>query len=573
MTHRDSLEQLKEKQVIGEIDLHFASAIADLDPDCALAPYAAALVSSITRDGDSCLDPRNAGLRQRYAESKVDLPEPDAWISQLRTSPLIGSPDTETRTPLMLDNSGRLYLYRFWKSQKVIADRIRELLNSPVRSRANTRDMFEQIAPDQHEKALQAAEAAAMNRFCVISGGPGTGKTTLVASIVMLLVELELVDHRRIVFVAPTGKAASRLQESLALRFRNLRHAGTNQPIAQVRTVHRWLIEDRSSVKPPQLLVIDECSMVDLSLMARVMQAIGPDTRIILLGDASQLASVLPGSVFGDLCQSASDPDSPLRDCVVELTKNWRFPETSQIGKLATSIRNGDEDAVLSLLHAADGDMIEWNRMPDDTAIRNLAQQTARKHFIPLVRELKDRKSVDSSAFGPLRVLCGHRRGRFGSDYFNSVVERELQDEHIAHQTGELYPGRLLIVSRNDRRSGLSNGDTGIVLRGGGGLRIWFPELHDDDGSTRVVAESRLPSHESYYALTIHRSQGSEYDEIVVIPGPADSSVLSREVLYTAMTRARKRIVVHAGEEALRLCIRRRTSRSSGLKDMLAGRS
>ncbi|MCY3972072.1 MAG: AAA family ATPase, partial [Acidobacteria bacterium] len=312
-------------------------------------------------------------------------------------------------------------------------------------------------------------------------------------------------------------------------------------------------------------LVVDECSMADLQLMVRLATALPEGCRLILLGDADQLASVEPGSVFSDLCR-AGDAGA-LAHCVTTLTKNYRFETQSDIGRLARAVVGGDADRALAVLRGGGDARTRLHPLEGETAFDAFARESAGKWTAHMTKLQKNPMGADP--FPAERVLCSHRRGPFGTDRFNRLVERRLAE--AGHRTGhdEFYVGRPIIVSRNDRQTNLSNGDTGVVVPGDSGQpRVWFPDL-DRDGERYLVSPARLPQHESFFALTVHRAQGSEYDDLVFMPGDAASRVNTRELFYTAVTRARETVTVMAGRDAVRAGVLRTTSRATGLLDRL----
>ena len=581
------LDELVRQGHLADVDRHFGVMAADLDARGGTeVAVAAALASAWSRGGHACLSlPEVAG--QAWPESGgAPLPSLDAWLEALAASPVVAGPGTQERRPLVLDRHGRLYLERFWAAERETAAGLLDLAEAsepapPGLDAALDRLFPRSDFPDDRPRA--AARAALRHRLCVVSGGPGTGKTTTVARVVALLVDRGVAAPDRIALAAPTGKAAARLQEAVQRGMREER-AGRAALVAEVprmeafpataSTVHRLLARAGDGPLPVDALILDEASMVDLTLMARVLGALPAGARLVLLGDASQLASVQPGSVFADLCRAGRGA-LPLASCVTELVHNWRFGETGGIGRVAAATVAGEAGAVLAALREPSGDAGDTARLrplADPAAFARLATRLADERFAPSVEDAGREAGPDAGAGSalPFRVLCAHRVGPFGAERFNTLVERRLRARGVAPMRDRFYPGRPILVTRNDARTGLSNGDTGVVVRAAdGSTRVWFPELRGEDGGPRLVSPARLPPHESFFALTVHRAQGSEYDEVAMVLGPADSRVATRELLYTAVTRARRRVIVHGSEESVAAAVERVTERSSGLHDAL----
>ena len=629
------LDTLHGEGHLVDIDLHFGRLIAELDggggPEL---PLAAALASAWTRDGHACLALSEVAGRDwpRTGAGAVQLPALEPWIEALDASPLVARPGDGERCPLVLDGHGRLYLERLRTAEQAVADGLRRLAGDdagvdPEGLDAASGDRTPESGPRPEPEGLDAAldrlfpgtapgdrprtaaRIAVCRRLCVVSGGPGTGKTTTAAAIVALFIELGLAAPARIALAAPTGKAAARLQEAVRGQRRALlsRAPALEGFEARATTVHRWLGHRAREGSGTDVLILDEGSMVDLTLMARVLRALPDGARLVLLGDASQLASVQPGSVFADLCRAGAGDEgagnepvprppaaldrepaiphggiakrprqrSPLASCVVELVRNWRFDEGGGIGRLAAAIVRGDAPAAVAALRDPSDTAVELHPLPDAAAFERLALRFADEHFAPALREALALCEPPAEGAGPLssfRVLCAHRIGSFGAERFNRSVERRLRTLGLVRTHDAFYPGRPILVTRNDPRTRLSNGDTGVVLRDAAGrAQVWFPELEDAEGGPRLVPPARLPPHESFFALTVHRAQGSEYEEVAVAPGPADSRVVTRELLYTAVTRARRRVVVYGAAESVAAAVERPTERSSGLCDALAG--
>ena len=581
------LDELWRQGHIADIDRHFGAMVADLDGSGgAEVSIAAALASASSRGGHACLALPDVAGRAWPEPGDAPLPDLDAWLEVLAASPVVAGAGAEERRPLVLDRHGRLYLERFWAAERETAAGVLALASAVLPSPAGLDGALHRLLPESafpDARPRAAARAALRHRLCVVSGGPGTGKTTTVAAVVALFVELGLADPHRIALAAPTGKAAARLQEAVQQEMREERagRAALVQEVvrleefaAEASTVHRLLARARGGPLPVDALILDEASMVDLTLMARVLAALPDGARLVLLGDASQLASVQPGAVFADLCRAGRGAP-PLASCVTELVHNWRFREAGGIGRVAAATVAGDAGAVLAALREASGDAAgtaELRPLADPAAFERLATRLADERFGPAVEDARrgDGPESGTGRAQPFRVLCAHRVGPFGADRFNRLVERRLRARGLAPGHDAFYPGRPILVTRNDARTGLSNGDTGVVVRDEGGTaRVWFPELRGEGGGPRLVSPARLPPHESFFALTVHRAQGSEYDEVAVVLGPADSRVATRELLYTAVTRARRRVVVHGSEESVAAAVDRMTERSSGLHDAL----
>ena len=581
------LDELCRQGHIADIDRHFGAMVADLDgnggPE---VPVAAALASAWSRGGHACLSLPDVAGHAWPEPGDAPLPDLDAWLEALAASPVVAGAGESERRPLVLDPHGRLYLDRFWTAEHDTAAGILGLAAAVVAEPAGLEPALDRLFPESafpDARPRAAARAALRHRLCVVSGGPGTGKTTTAAAVVALFVELGLADPRRIALAAPTGKAAARLQEAVQQEMREARagRAALVEEVprlgefaAEASTVHRLLARARGGPLPVDALILDEASMVDLTLMARVLAALPDGARLVLLGDASQLASVQPGAVFADLCRAGRGA-APLASCVTELVHNWRFREASGIGRVAAAAVAGDAGGVLAALREASGDAAATARLrplADPAAFERLAARLADERFAPAVEEARRGGGPVSGAghAQPFRVLCAHRVGPYGAERFNRLVERRLRARGLAPAHDAFYPGRPILVTRNDTRTGLSNGDTGVVVRDEDGrTRVWFPELRGEGGGPRLVSPARLPPHESFFALTVHRAQGSEYDEVAVVLGPSDSRVATRELLYTAVTRARRRVVVHGSEESVAAAVERVTERSSGLPDAL----
>ena len=580
------VDALLEHRHIEDIDQHFAALLAErAGRDEEALALAAAILSRHIRGGHTCIDLNEiAGKRwpgkPGAKAGNIMLPGFEDWLGRLVENSAVARVDGATSQPLVLDGAGRLYLNRMWRREKLAAVRLRELAERETSVSTDLEAALDDLFVKDDSRLVlprRAAHIAASRYLCCISGGPGTGKTYTVANIIMALIRTGQTEASDIAFAAPTGKAAARLQEATRESLRKM-HGGESLPeelAVEVGTIHRWLMKSDAERGLADVLIIDEASMVDIHLMSRVLKALPAGARLILLGDSHQLSSVEPGSVFADICGAAMGPHSPLRHCVVNLEHNWRFDAESAIGRLAGTIKAGDADATVRALEDPDTDSIRFENLSGGTGLDALAERFTAAHYAPMVKHFQSLADARQLAtmehpFRHFMALCSHRRGPSGSERFNRRVERNLLRRGLISGKEEFYIGRPIIVTRNDHRGRLANGDTGIVVNSGeAGAKVWFPDLREADGSVRLVTPQRLPPHESFHALTVHRSQGSEYDEVAVIPGPAESPVNTRELLYTAVTRARNRVVVHGEREAIKAATERETSRSTGLRDAL----
>ncbi|MBI5277366.1 MAG: AAA family ATPase [Burkholderiales bacterium] len=416
---------------------------------------------------------------------------------KLLASGVAGTPELPRSFPLVVDGEGRVYLHRYFDYEVRLARRL-------------------------------TAAKAQPGGLRVISGGPGTGKTTMVVKLLEQMFSEQ--PDTRVALAAPTGKAAARMTEAIH---------------REASTIHRLLryhpkggfAHHRDNPLAIDLLVVDEASMLDLALATHLLEAVPPTARVVLLGDKDQLAAVESGAVFAEL--------SSMPDVATWLTTSYRFAADSGIGRLARDINAGDAETAIGWLRGAEGEVV-WR----DTA--NPAQGYA-VYFEAVQRDPRDVAAVHA-AFSRFRVLCATRSGPQGVEAINEALEP---------QRTRWYAGRPVMVTVNDYTLKLFNGDIGIALPDEqGDLLVWFP---DGTGGWRATAPARMPLHETAFAMTVHKSQGSEFDDVLVLLPRHASAVLTRELLYTAVTRARKHVTLVATEEALRGAIEHKVERASGL--------
>ncbi|HAJ27316.1 MAG TPA: exodeoxyribonuclease V subunit alpha [Syntrophus sp. (in: bacteria)] len=615
------LDQLYRHQYLSALDLHFARFIQGLTGDDAPnVALAAALVSRWRGDGHICLDlsvPAGKILLPG-TDNPVRCPELDRWRQTLSESPVAGRPGEWK--PLILAGT-RLYLYRYWEYENKLATILKQRMEAdlPAFDECRLRESLDRLFPPpvydgdtdgrlgfdiRIDWQKVAAFTAFAKSFSVISGGPGTGKTFTVAKILALLSEQNGGKPLRIALTAPTGKAAARMQEAIQEAKSTLpcpEAVKAALPVA-ASTIHRLLGSvpharhhryHKDNLLPVDVVVVDEGSMIDLALLSRLVQAIPDSARLIMLGDKDQLASVEAGAVFGDIChtgrRTAYSPAfaeicrrltgesiplqgegrfvPPAADCHVELFRNYRFHAGSGIAAASRAVNDGDGPEALNIMKAAPAGDARWQTLPSPEALYKSLDNTLTKAFAGYL-DTTDPQDV-FGRFNLLRILCVLREGPYGIGHINDLVEEILHRRKIIRRDTPWYFGRPVMVTRNDYSARLYNGDIGIVLpdpEGQNEPRVFFPA---PEGTFRKILPSRLGSYETVFAITVHKSQGSEFDRVLCLLPDRDAPLLTRELIYTALTRARKDVTVWGREDVFLKAVSRRIERSSGLRDAL----
>ncbi len=508
--------------------------------------------------------------RQGVVATPLPAAVPASEWAALQELPVVGQ--AGEYKPLIIEH-GHIWLNRYWQYEHQLACNLAARLHQriEVETPADTLSQtLNQWFPDS-ETALQkqAIERAAHTPFLIISGGPGTGKTTTVTRLLCLLVGELGVNPDRILLAAPTGKAAMRMQEAIrqAKTSLNLATKLAERIPEQGKTLHRLLgyIPGKVGFRhhahnplPADVVIVDEASMIDISLMAHLFAAVRPDARLILLGDKDQLASVETGSVFRDMC-AQDNQAHPLDAHLIVLEKSWRFTAGGGIGLLAAAVRDRQGTRMQTLLEEpADG--IHWT----ETARLELEylEQVWGDYLAAVHAWQHDTTSLPNlfAAFNAFRLLSPLRKGPLGTEQLNQhiskLLARSLPNPSVSGQSsGQWYAGRPVMVTENDYRQNLFNGDIGITLPSSDGvLRVWFAE----SGGFRPIATVRLPAHETAWAMTIHKSQGSEFGRVLlVLPDNEDAQILGRELLYTGITRARHRLDIMGRQAVLQAALQR----------------
>jgi exodeoxyribonuclease V alpha subunit len=582
------LKTFNDGLLLTSADLHVATRLGALggeDDERVLLAVAAAVRA--VRRGSVCL-----ALGQAAGEApELPWPDPVAWTDALRSSPLVDL------GVLRLDGE-LLYLDRYHRLETQVRDDLvaRASQPPPLVDEARLAAAIARVRGGRaSDEQMAAAESAVRGWTTILTGGPGTGKTTTVARVLALLADQALGRGERlsVALSAPTGKAASRLQEAVVGELSGLSGPdGTPEAAGLIGrpqgvTLHRLLgwrpdnatrfKHDRANRLKHDVVVVDESSMVELTMMARLLEALRPDSRLLLVGDPRQLTSVGAGAVLGDLVRGySSSDDSSGASPVVELTTNFRSER--DIESLAEALRGPaggepDADDVLEVLRTPSDQVSFVEAATDDeiiAAIRPTAVEAALR-----VRERADAEDAVGAldALDRHRLLCAHREGPFGVHRWNALVERWLAEEAgpdaVADLSGRWYLGRPLLVTNNDYALDVYNGETGVVVRRGDRRRVFVAGA----GATglRDFAPGRLDAVETMHAMTIHKAQGSQADEVTVLLPEEGSRLLTRELFYTAVTRAKEHVRVVGTEAAVRTAITRQARRASGLRQRLLG--
>lgn len=607
------LAEAQRLRLLRSLDVQFARMLATpAEPALMLA---SACLSADAGAGHVCLpvalltparlfDGRRPMLAQQ-AWLRAGSPSLDEWQQLLASSAVS---DGSRPTPLVLDNQ-RLYLQRMWRHECEVA----QFFNRPRPPVAGDETTISAVLARYFPGGGSvidwqkiAVAVAITHQVALISGGPGTGKTSTVAKLLAALLQLSAGGCARMLMAAPTGKAAARLSESLgmALQRMGLDEEQKQRLPHEAITLHRLLgalpnsQRMRYHSRNPlhvDILIIDEASMVDLPMMANVITALPQQARVIFLGDRCQLSSVEAGAVLGDICQFAEAGYSPTRraelarltgftlpagaggggygvaDSLCLLRKNYRFDEGSGIGRLANAINTGDVKDALAILNSGTAADVAYKLLRETADYQRMLNDCVEgyRDYLTRVRN-HDVPAAILNAFNRFRLLCALREGPFGVAGLNECIELALSRAGlIALGNAEHnYAGRPVMIVRNVPSLGLYNGDIGILLWDGEQtLRVHFSL---PNGGVKVVPLSRLPEHETAFAMTVHKSQGSEFHHTAVALPNQIFQVLTRELLYTAVTRAHTWLSLYATDEVLQHAIATKTQRRSGLIERLA---
>lgn len=509
---------------------------------------AAVLVNYLTLQGHSCVDLALQAEQPfpplEISEITVDCPPLTTWLTTLQNCSVVGQPGVYA--PLVLDKT-RLYLYRYWQYEQ-------QLLQS-------IQDRCQQPPVDLTLSTSPRVQYILSRHFAMLSGGPGSGKTTFIFKLLAALLQHQ---QCRIALTAPTGKATLRLQQLLSAQLHEI-----NPSAVTTATLHRLLGSQLHTPYfhynahhplPYDVVIVDEASRVDLALMAKLAQAIPLSARWILVGDPDQLTSIATGSVFSDLCQ-ATLHNQALNAHKVSLTQNYRVHAESGIHALAQAINAGEAEQAMQLLKSNDYDDIHWQGVHHPTLER--LTEPILKGFTPYLTAETPQQAL--AAFEHFRVISPLRQGPYGVIALNQWIEQLLQAKGLIQLNYHWYVGRPLMITGNDYQLNLFNGDSGVLWWGFEDhhqIQAYFPSV---DAQPLCFWPQRLPEHETAYALTIHKSQGSEFDELLIILPDNAAWVLTRELIYTAVTRARRRLTIWGSEQVFKTAVSKQVHRTSGI--------
>ncbi|MGW7681762.1 exodeoxyribonuclease V subunit alpha [Kribbella sp. NPDC054772] len=575
LTAAGRLRDFNQAGVLVAADVHVAtrltSMLGETDESVALA---CALVVRAVRAGSVCLDLTE--IREEVGPDGADLdwPDPDQWLAAVAASSLLAAPQ-----PLRLEGT-LLYFDRYWREEEQVEQDLRRRSAQPAPAIADEDALqagLSRLFPGtSYDEQRIAAETAARQWTTVLTGGPGTGKTTTVAALLALLAEqAEKAGQRQpwIALTAPTGKAAARLEEAVRGEIRNRLSDVDTARLGDfhARTLHMLLgrrpdsstrfRHNRDNRLPHDIVVVDETSMVSLTMMARLLEAVRPDARLILVGDPDQLASIEAGAVLADLVEGLVAGGHTQ---AAELRTSHRFG--SEIGDLALAVHENRPDDVLAVLRGG-GERVTFIEDEDP-------REVLRSALLPdalAIREAADAGDADAAlaALQRHRLLCAHRDGPWGVTHWNRTIERWITEETEDPLWDNWYVGRPILVTANDYGLGIYNGELGVtVRRPDGSLRVYI----DSTRGRLDFSPGRLGNVDTMHAMTIHKAQGSQAAEVTVLLPGEDSRLLTRELFYTAVTRAQDQVRISGSEATVRMALDHRALRATGLRQRLARR-
>ncbi|HGJ5891121.1 MAG TPA: exodeoxyribonuclease V subunit alpha [Arsenophonus apicola] len=607
------LKRAAELNLFNSLDVQLAIRLVENENPLLLLIFA--LLSAETRAGHVCLFIDKLQPLYLFEGRQVEMafalwemagtPDSSRIYAELKQCNAVCDAQQPTAKPLVLSDN-KLYFQRMWADEGLVADFFSRHVLETVDEQRLATILTHFFTPSNTQDWQKIAVAVAVtSRIAVISGGPGTGKTTTVARLLATLVKL---SHEKLIIqlAAPTGKAAARLTESLNNALLKLNLSATEQAVIpeQAQTIHRLLGAQPDSQllryhkDNPLLLdvlIVDEASMIDLPMMARLIEALPHHARVILLGDRDQLASVEAGAVLGDLCRFSecgysrtraaqltkitdcdlsdfiSNEGPDVKDRICLLRKSYRFDAQSGIGRLATAINQANIKYVEQLLTQPSAD-IAFHSIDSPVRYGKLISDATAcyRYYLDMIKAGRDPEEI-LTAFNRYRLLAALREGPYGviglNDKLEQLLHRQASIRRSAYSWNKNYEGRPIMITKNDRPLGLFNGDIGIMLRDGQqGLKAYF-QL--PNGVVKRIQPSRLPQHETAFVITVHKSQGSEFEHAALVLPPIFTPILSKELIYTAITRAKNQLTIYADRHVFAKALVTPTERRSGLTERL----
>lgn len=547
---------------------------SNADPE--LLGLAAALTSYALRQGHVCLDLNS--LQTYDLADYIDENFKEKAVQSLTKNPLVGSIDKQD-APLILTQENKLYLHRYWHYERrlirILKSRI-DTSNNP--SSDDDLSAFLRSSPNLGEEQQLAVQRAYDSSLTLISGGPGTGKTTTVLYILAFLLTQSANETIKIGLAAPTGKAAQRIQDSTHAGIDQLPFSDEEKQTIRIEavTLHRLLgyqrhsskfIHNRDTPLALDVVIIDEASMLDLLLFTKLLEAIKPSTKLILLGDRNQLASVEAGSIFGDLIE-AKARNRQLNTKVIELTQNYRFGNTSSLFRTCEYVKEGKSLEALECIANGD-DTLQLDTLPAPSSLQKRLKIELADHI-----ELLFTAPTPAVALNQLEEICiltPLRKGAYGVEGLNQTIETNVRQQHSISPRDPYYTGLPIMIVENSYSQGLFNGDIGVIFRSVPSSNELFAFFKTDNDAepTRYLIPS-LPKFETAYAITVHKSQGSEYNHVLFVIPPGDSPLLTRELVYTAISRSRKSVEIWSSPDHLESAIANQTQRTSGILEAMS---
>jgi exodeoxyribonuclease V alpha subunit len=552
------IESLYKHDVFSDLDYFFARSTAlAFNEKNPLVIVSCALVSKSLSEGHICLDPASMAGNQKPVSDPPPLvlkyPDIETWTQALKESSMVSE---GIHTPLVLDSAGKLYLARYFDFQNRLADNIsqRVSLSEDTMDENLMDDILKDFFPSGANHHLlpqkNAVKKALYNKFTLISGGPGTGKTFIIGiikTVLSLLSKKKGQPIQRILCVAPTGKAASKLEE------------GSTIHSALKPLVHGpgFYFNSKNPLNA-DVLIVDEASMIDLPLFVRLLEAVPLETNIIMTGDKHQLTSIQAGAVFSDLCAV-----NELYTHTFTLDYNFRSRGKTGIEKLSKAINERNIKNFESLLLSHDYQDLVFEDYHDAKSVIPTLQNHITKEYGPFGNAKNEEEAL--SKLDDFRVLCAHNKGDFGTLQINHLCEKILRSLNYSGIENRPFI-KAVMVNSNDYKKGLFNGDTGVAVEKNGKTTAFFKGL---DNKLKQYRYSDLPSHETAFAITIHKSQGSEFDSVLMVIPDRFSPVVTRQLLYTGVTRAKKKVILIGNLDIMKAAIRMNTKRHSGIHESL----